>query len=47
VNEQHIRRNAALMSDQKFTDRQLRSARWWALELPQRTSALEMGLAAQ
>lgn len=47
VNEQHIRRNAALMSDQKFSDRRLRSARWLALELPQRTSALEMGLAAQ
>jgi len=47
VNEQHIRRNAALMDDRRYSDRQLRSAKWLALELPGRTSALEMGLAAQ
>jgi D-threo-aldose 1-dehydrogenase len=31
VNEHNIRRNAALMNDQTFSDRQLRSAKWLAL----------------
>lgn len=47
VNEQNIRRNAALLSDQRYSDRQVQAAKWLVLDFLGRTTAIGAEMAPQ